>query len=143
MIIGGGDTGADCLGTVAPPGRGVGHQFEILPRPPDVRADRQPVAARCRDLPGLLGPRRGRRAGYSVNTERFLGDEDGHVRALVLHEVEMVDGRFAKIEGTDLELPCRLVLPGDGLRRSRSAAVARALGVELTTAATSPATTAS
>ena len=47
---------------------------------------------------------------YSVNTECFVGDDDGNVRALRAHEVEMVDGRFEKIEGTDFELPCELVL---------------------------------
>ena len=47
---------------------------------------------------------------YSVNTECFLADDDGNVRALRAHEVEMVDGKFEKIEGTDFELPCELVL---------------------------------
>ena len=48
---------------------------------------------------------------YAVNTECFLGDDDGNVSALRAHEVEeMVEGRFQKIEGTDFELPCELVL---------------------------------
>ena len=47
---------------------------------------------------------------YAVNTECFLGDDDGNVRALRGHEVEMVDGRFVKVEGTDFELECELVL---------------------------------
>ena len=47
---------------------------------------------------------------YSVNTECFLADDDGNVRALRAHEVEMIDGKFEKIEGTDFELPCELVL---------------------------------
>lgn len=46
---------------------------------------------------------------YSVNTERFLDDGAGRVRALVLHEVEFVDGSFTKIEGTDRELPADFV----------------------------------
>ena len=46
---------------------------------------------------------------YSVNTERFLDDGNGRVRALLIHEVEMVDGRFQKIEGTDRELPADFV----------------------------------
>ena len=47
---------------------------------------------------------------FSVNTERFVDDGDGNVRALLLHEVELVDGRFQKVEGTERELPADLVL---------------------------------
>ncbi|MGH9269704.1 MAG: FAD-dependent oxidoreductase, partial [Ilumatobacteraceae bacterium] len=47
---------------------------------------------------------------YSVNTERFVDDGHGNVRALLLHEVELVDGRFRKIDGTERELPADLVL---------------------------------
>jgi glutamate synthase (NADPH/NADH) small chain len=46
---------------------------------------------------------------YSVNTERFVDDGNGRVRALLIHEVEMVDGRFQKVEGTDRELPADFV----------------------------------
>ena len=46
---------------------------------------------------------------FSVNTERFVDDGNGRVRALLLHEVEMVDGRFQKIEGSDRELPADFV----------------------------------
>ena len=67
---------------------------------------------------------------FSVNTERFVDDGDGNVRALLLHEVEMVDGRFAKVEGTERELPADLVLPGDGLRRPRARLWLEQLGVE-------------
>jgi glutamate synthase (NADPH/NADH) small chain len=47
---------------------------------------------------------------FAVNTERFLGDDYGNVRALALHEVEMAGGRFTKIEGTEREIPAELVL---------------------------------
>ena len=49
------------------------------------------------------------RAQYSVNTERFVDDGSGRVRALVLHEVQMVEGRFQKVEGTDREIPADFV----------------------------------
>ena len=62
VIIGGGDTGADCLGTAHRQGAADVTQLEILPRPPDSRADEQPVAAVEPDLPRLVGPRGGRRA---------------------------------------------------------------------------------
>ena len=68
---------------------------------------------------------------YSVNTERFLGDDDGNVRALRAHEVEMVDGRFEKIEGTDFELPCELVLLAMGFVGAEREGMLEQLGVEL------------
>ena len=62
VIIGGGDTGADCLGTSHRQGAASVHQFEILPRPPDVACADQPVADVVEHLPGVVGARRGRRA---------------------------------------------------------------------------------
>ena len=62
VIIGGGDTGADCLGTVHRQGAVSVHQFEVLPRPPDSRAARQPLAPVAQHPPRLLRPRGGRRA---------------------------------------------------------------------------------
>ena len=63
---------------------------------------------------------------FSVNTERFVDDGDGNVKALLLHEVEMVDGRFQKVEGTDRELPADLVLLAMGFVGPEKGIVARA-----------------
>ena len=62
VIIGGGDTGADCLGTAPSTGARSVHQFELLSRPPESRAADNPMAALAQRLPHLLGARRGRRA---------------------------------------------------------------------------------
>ena len=59
IIIGGGDTGADCLGTVHRQGCKSVHQFEIVPRPPDVAVADEPLAAVVERLPRLVGPRGG------------------------------------------------------------------------------------
>jgi glutamate synthase (NADPH/NADH) small chain len=69
---------------------------------------------------------------YSVNTERFVGDDHGRVRALVAHEVELVDGRFQKVEGTDFELECELVLLAMGFVGPQREGLLEQLGVELT-----------
>jgi glutamate synthase (NADPH/NADH) small chain len=66
-----------------------------------------------------------------VNTERFVGDEDGNVRALVAHQVEMVDGKFEKIEGTDFELPCEIVFLAMGFVGPQREGMLDQLGVEL------------
>ena len=68
---------------------------------------------------------------FSVNTERFLDDGNGNVRALLLHEVELVDGRFRKIEGTDRELPADLVLLAMGFVGPEKGTWLERLGVEL------------
>jgi glutamate synthase (NADPH/NADH) small chain len=68
---------------------------------------------------------------YSVNTECFLGDEAGSVRALRAHEVKFVEGKFEKIENTDFELPCELVLLAMGFVGPERAGMLEQLGVRL------------
>jgi glutamate synthase (NADPH/NADH) small chain len=72
---------------------------------------------------------------YSVNTERFLGHEEGpdagRVRALLLHEVRMADGRFEKVEGTEREIPADLVLLAMGFTGAQRAGLVDDLGLEV------------
>ena len=125
VIIGGGDTGADCLGTSHRQGAASVTQLEIMPRPPDVRGTTNPWPQFASVYKITSAHEEGGERLYSVNTERFVDDGNGRVRALVLHEVEMVEGRFTKIEGTEQETPGRLRLPGAGVRRSGARFVAR------------------
>jgi glutamate synthase (NADPH/NADH) small chain len=130
VIIGGGDTGADCLGTAHRQGARSVHQFEILPRPPDERAPSNPWPAWSNIFRVSSAHEEGGERIYSVNTERFVGDNDGNVRALVAHEVKMADGRFEKVEGTDFELPCELVLLAMGFVGPERADLLDKLSVE-------------
>jgi glutamate synthase (NADPH/NADH) small chain len=132
VIIGGGDTGADCLGTVHRHGCASVHQFEILARPPDERPDATPWPTWPLIFRTSSAHEEGGERVFSVNTECFLGDASGRVRALRAHEVQMVDGRFDKIEGTDFELPCELVLLAMGFVGPQREGLLDALGVELT-----------
>ncbi|ORV61111.1 glutamate synthase [Mycobacterium europaeum] len=109
VIIGGGDTGADCLGTAHRQGAIVVHQFEIMPRPPDTRAESTPWPTYPLMYRVSSAHEEGGERVFSVNTERFIG-EDGHVTALKAHEVTMQDGKFVKVEGSDFELEADLVL---------------------------------
>jgi glutamate synthase (NADPH/NADH) small chain len=68
---------------------------------------------------------------YSVNTEKFLDDGNGNVRALLLHEVERVDGRFQKIEGSERELPADLVFLAMGFTGAQREGLVDDLGVEV------------
>ena len=132
VIIGGGDTGTDCLGTSHRHGAASVHSFEITPRPPDARADSTPWPMWPLMMRTASAHEEGGERVYSVNTECFLGDEDGRVRALRAHEVKMVDGRFEKVEGTDFELPCDLVLLALGFVGPEKHALFDQLGVSLT-----------
>jgi len=130
VIIGGGDTGADCLGTAHRQGAASIHQFEILPRPPDARAPNNPWPTWSNIFRVSSAHEEGCERVFSVNTECFVGDDDGNVRALRAHEVEMVDGRFEKIEGTDFDLPCELVLLAMGFLGPQHDGILDQLGVE-------------
>jgi glutamate synthase (NADPH/NADH) small chain len=131
VIIGGGDTGADCLGTAHRQGAASVHQFEILPQPPDTRAPANPWPTFANVFRVTSAHEEGGERVYSVNTECFLGDDDGNVRALRAHQVEMVDGQFTKIEGTDFDLPCGLVLLAMGFLGPQREGLLDSLGVEL------------
>ena len=134
VIIGGGDTGADCLGTSHRQGAASVTQLEIMPAPPTPRGD-QPVADLPDDHAGLLRARGGRRADLLGQHRAVPGHEEGPaqgtVRALLLHEVEMVDGRFQKIEGSERELPADLVFLAMGFTGAQREGLIDALGVDV------------
>ncbi|HEX2074820.1 MAG TPA: glutamate synthase subunit beta [Geodermatophilus sp.] len=131
VIIGGGDTGADCLGTAHRQGALSVTQLEIMPEPPDRRSPDNPWPTYPMVMRVSSAHEEGGERLYSVNTERFLGDEDGNVRVLVIHEVERVDGRFQKIEGTERELPADLVLLAMGFTGAQREGLVDTLGLEV------------
>ena len=131
VIIGGGDTGADCLGTSHRHGAASVHQFEIMPRPPDARPDTTPWPTWPLMFRTSSAHEEGGERLFSVNTEEFVGDPDGRVKGLRLHEVEMVDGRFERVEGSDRELETDLVLLAMGFTGPEKGPLLEDLGVDL------------
>lgn len=113
IIIGGGDTGADCLGTAHRQGAASVHQFEIMPRPPDERADSTPWPTWPLVHRVSSAHEEGGEREFAINTEAFVGS-DGIVTALRTHRVEQrfTDGRmtFDPVAGTEQEFPADLVL---------------------------------
>ncbi|MFH5211235.1 glutamate synthase subunit beta [Antrihabitans sp. NCIMB 15449] len=131
VIIGGGDTGADCLGTSHRQGAASVHQFEIMPRPPEERADQTPWPTYPLMYRVSSAHEEGGERVFSVNTEQFVG-ENGKVTGLQAHEVKMVSGRFEKVEDSDFTLEADLVLLAMGFVGPEKPGLLDGLGVEYT-----------
>ena len=135
VIIGGGDTGADCLGTAHRQGAVSVHQFEIMERPSDTRPPENPWPTWPIVYRTSSAHEEGGERVYAVNTLEFLGDDSGALRGLRAVEVrqELVDGRpsFVPIEGTEFELECDLVFLAMGFVGPEPGGVLEQLGVDL------------
>ena len=140
IIIGGGDTGADCLGTVHRHGCKSVHQFEIVPRPPDERAPGNPWPQWSNIFRVSSAHEEGGIREYSIMTRRFQG-ENGRVCALETVHVEMKieNGRteFVEIPGTERVYPADLVLLAMGFVGPEKHGLLEQLGVELDRSRTS------
>jgi glutamate synthase (NADPH) small chain len=130
VIIGGGDTGADCLGTAHRQGAASVTQLEILPRPPQQRPASQPWPLYPAIYRVSSAHEEGGERVYAVSTQQFLGDADGRVRALELIEVEMSGRSFTPIAGSERELACDLVLLAMGFTGAERSELTGGLGVE-------------
>ncbi|HEY0717889.1 MAG TPA: FAD-dependent oxidoreductase, partial [Streptosporangiaceae bacterium] len=130
VIIGGGDTGADCLGTAHRQGAASVSQLEILPQPPEVRPDHQPWPTYPMTYRVSSAHEEGGQRVYAVSTQEFVTDEAGHVRALRLVEVEFSGGRFEPVPGSERDLPADLVLLAMGFTGPEKGPLLTDLGVE-------------
>ena len=131
VIIGGGDTGADCLGTAHRQGAASVTQLEIMPRPPDSRPEAQPWPTYPMIYRVSSAHEEGGERVYAVSTQEFLGDDDRRVRALRLVEVEGPAGRFAPVPGTEREIRADLVLLAMGFTGADRAGLLDDLGVDM------------
>jgi glutamate synthase (NADPH/NADH) small chain len=109
VILGGGDTGADCLGTAIRQGAASVTQLEIMPRPSEERVDTQPwptypMVYRVSSAHEEAGERI-----YSVTTQEFLKDASGKLRAIKIVETELINGKFQPVQGSEKEIPADLV----------------------------------
>jgi glutamate synthase (NADPH/NADH) small chain len=136
VIIGGGDTGADCLGTVHRQRARSVHQFELLPRPPAGRAADNPWPQWPNIFRTSSAHEEGGERVYAVSTQRFVGDAQGRVTQLQGVSVEMVrdGGRidFKPVAGTEFTLDADLVLLAMGFVGPERAGPIQELGLRLT-----------
>jgi len=134
VIIGGGDTGADCLGTVHRQGAASVHQFELLPRPPDTRADDNPWPTWPNIFRVSSAHEEGGERIYAVATQRFTGE--GRVQQLHGNKVQMVreGGRldFKPVPGSEFTLDVDLVLLAMGFLGPEHSGPIQELGLKLT-----------
>ncbi|WP_127782047.1 glutamate synthase subunit beta [Rhodococcus sp. X156] len=131
VVIGGGDTGADCLGTALRQGAETVHQFEIMAKPSAQRDVSTPWPTYPLIFRTSSAHEEGGERVYAVNTEEFIG-QDGKLTGLRAHEVVMVDGRFTKVENSDFTLDCDMVLLAMGFTGPEKTPLIEDLGVELT-----------
>jgi glutamate synthase (NADPH/NADH) small chain len=131
VILGGGDTGADCLGTSVRQGAASVTQLEIMPRPTEERPAGQPwptypmiyrVSSAHEELDNRL---------FAVSTEEFLGDGNGNLRALKIVETKFENGKFEPVPGTEKELPADFVFLAMGFTGPEKTALIDQLEVEL------------
>jgi glutamate synthase (NADPH/NADH) small chain len=135
VIIGGGDTGADCLGTAHRQGAVAVHQLELLPRPPESRASDNPWPQWPQIFRVSSAHEEGGERLYAVSTERFVG-ENGHVTALKAVQIEATkrEGRmhFATVPGSEFEIKADLVLLAMGFTGAEKNTLLTDLGVTMT-----------
>jgi len=135
VIIGGGDTGADCLGTALRQGAAAVRQLEVLPRPPDARAADNPWPEWPRIFRVSGAHEEGGERLFAVSTESFIGDERGRVQALRAVRVEerTENGRasFVPVSGSAFELPAELVLLAMGFTGAEAGPLQQ-FGVQMT-----------
>jgi len=137
IVIGGGDTGSDCVGTSNRQKAASITQFELLPKPPENRTNHMPWPTYPMLLKTTTSHEEGAERMWAVNTKAFIGDENGNLKALKIVDVQWqssADGRpaqFVEVEGSERELPCELALLAMGFIHTQKEGMLQQLDVEL------------
>jgi glutamate synthase (NADPH/NADH) small chain len=130
VVIGGGDTGSDCIGTSHRQGAKSVTNFEIMPRPPDERAASTPWPMWPLMLRTSSSHEEGGARDFSISTERVTGN-NGRVEKLHCVRVEMREGKFERVAGSEFALDAELVLLAMGFVHPEHEGVVEQLGVKL------------
>jgi glutamate synthase (NADPH) small chain len=137
IVIGGGDTGSDCVGTSNRQGARSVKQFEVMMQPPAERTAHMPWPTYPMVLKTTSSHEEGVDRFWGINTEEFLGDEEGNLRALrvvdVTWELDVMNRpiKFQKVEGSEREIPCQRVFLAMGFLFPQHIGMIENLGVEL------------
>ncbi len=137
VVIGGGDTGSDCVGTSNRHGAKSVTQFELMPKPPESRTPFMPWPTYPMTLKTSSSHEEGADRYWAIATKAFIGNEQGQLKALQIVDLEWKiseDGRPAKFEekaGTEREIPCELAFLAMGFLHPQHEGLVAELGVEL------------
>ena len=137
VVIGGGDTGSDCVGTSNRHEATSVTQFELLPKPPEARAEYMPWPSYPMILKTTSSHEEGADRIWGVATKEFIGDEKGNLKALQIVDLEWTsstDGspsKFTEKEGSIREIPCELALLAMGFLHADPAGIIDELDVAL------------
>ncbi len=137
VVIGGGDTGSDCVGTSNRHGAVSVTQFELLPKPPVGRTEFMPWPSYPMTLKTSSSHEEGVDRKWAIATKEFVGDEKGNLQALRIVDLEWevgADGRpskFVERPGSEREIPCELALLAMGFVHPQYEGLLQELGVEL------------
>jgi glutamate synthase (NADPH/NADH) small chain len=136
IVIGGGDTGSDCVGTSNRQKAASVMQFELMPKPPAQRSDYMPWPTYPMLLKTTSSHEEGCDRKWAVATKEFIGDEKGNLKALILVDLEwkIVDNRpaqFVEIKGSERKVPCELALLAMGFVHPQHEGLINELEIEL------------
>ncbi|MEO5681502.1 MAG: glutamate synthase subunit beta [Chitinophagaceae bacterium] len=137
VVIGGGDTGSDCVGTSNRHGAVSVTQFELLPKPPDGRTEYMPWPSYPMTLKVSSSHEEGAERRWAVATKEFVSDGKGNLKALKIIDLEWktgADGRaaqFSEVAGSEREIPCELTLLAMGFVHPLQQGLLTELGVEM------------
>ena len=131
VILGGGDTGADCLGTSIRQGAASVTQLEIMPRPTDERPTGQPWPTYPMIYRVSSAHEEEDNRMFSVSTEEFLGDGQGNLRAIKIVETQFVNGKFEAVVASEKEIPCDFVFMAMGFTGPEKSSLITQLEVQL------------
>ena len=137
VVIGGGDTGSDCVGTSNRQGASSIKQFEVMFQPPEQRTKHMPWPTYPMVMKTTSSHEEGADRFWGVNTLEFLGDEEGNLRALKVVDVEWEQDflgrpvKFNIVEGSEREIPCQRVFLAMGFLHPQHVGMIQQLAIEL------------
>lgn len=137
VVIGGGDTGSDCVGTSNRQGAVSVTQFELMPKPPESRTIQMPWPSYPMTLKTTSSHEEGANRYWAIATKAFIGDENGQLKAIRIIDIEWKSPKdggpasFAEKEGTEREIPCELALLAMGFVHPQHEGLVKQLDVDL------------
>ncbi len=131
VVIGGGDTGSDCIGTSNRQGATKVTNFEIMPRPPDEPSPLTPWPLWPLMLRTSSSHDEGVARDFAVSTSRFTGTPDGRVTGIDCVRIELKEGRFQAVPGSEFHVPADLVLLAMGFVHPEHEGLLTELAVKL------------